>query len=100
MSTQTADSVLSQGSRDRERDQGEKVPTRPDMRALLRSSSTNDGDGLSSRSFIALLMTQFLGTVNDNMFRWFVVPLGKEVISPALALTLGAFCFFLPYLIL
>jgi len=53
--------------------------------------------GLSSPSFIGLLLTQFLGTLNDNMFRWFVVPLGKEVIDSALALSLGLVCFTLPY---
>jgi acyl-[acyl-carrier-protein]-phospholipid O-acyltransferase / long-chain-fatty-acid--[acyl-carrier-protein] ligase len=71
------------------------------MRANLRTSPMQDGDGLSSRSFVALLLTQFLGTVNDNMFRWFVIPLGKEVmLNPAQALALGAICFFLPYLVL
>ncbi|HEV8001870.1 MAG TPA: MFS transporter, partial [Planctomycetaceae bacterium] len=53
--------------------------------------------GLASPSFIGLLLTQFLGTLNDNMFRWFVVPLGKEVMDSALALSLGLVCFTLPY---
>src|ERR1700685_3898678 len=53
--------------------------------------------GLSSRSFLGLLLTQFLGVLNDNMFRWFAVPLGKEVMGPATALALGAICFFVPY---
>jgi acyl-[acyl-carrier-protein]-phospholipid O-acyltransferase/long-chain-fatty-acid--[acyl-carrier-protein] ligase len=43
------------------------------------------------------MLTQFFGTLNDNMFRWFVVPLGKELIDPAVALALGAICFILPY---
>ena len=55
-------------------------------------------DGLTSRSFVGLLLTQFFGVFNDNMFRWLAVPLGKEVINPSLALSLGAICFFLPYL--
>jgi acyl-[acyl-carrier-protein]-phospholipid O-acyltransferase / long-chain-fatty-acid--[acyl-carrier-protein] ligase len=56
--------------------------------------------GLASPSFIGLLLTQFLGTLNDNMFRWFVVPLGKEVMDPPLALSLGLVCFTLPYALL
>lgn len=61
-------------------------------------------DGLGSRSFIALLVTQFLGAMNDNMFRWLVVPIAKfkfaeQQIDPKLALSIGLFCFTLPYLL-
>ena len=38
-------------------------------------------DGLSSRSFLGLLVTQFLGAVNDNMFRWLVVPICKVILD-------------------
>ena len=58
---------------------------------------------LRSRSFTGLLITQFLGAVNDNMFRWLVVPIGKTIVSEgqeALALSAGLACFVLPYLIL
>ncbi|MBN1909672.1 MAG: hypothetical protein JW818_08035, partial [Pirellulales bacterium] len=34
--------------------------------------------GLMSRSFWGLLVTQFLGAANDNLFRWLVVPIGKD----------------------
>jgi acyl-[acyl-carrier-protein]-phospholipid O-acyltransferase/long-chain-fatty-acid--[acyl-carrier-protein] ligase len=67
------------------------------MHAISEPSLTSKRHGLSSRSFLGLLLTQFLGILNDNMFRWFAVPLGKEVLDPALALSLGAVCFFLPY---
>ena len=67
------------------------------MHLISRPSQSPTRDALSSRSFLGLLLTQFLGVFNDNMFRWFAVPLGKEVIDPALALSLGAVCFFLPY---
>ncbi len=59
--------------------------------------------GLGSRSFLALLVTQFLVSLNDNMFRWLVVPIGKELLSPAhaqRALSLGLACFVLPYILL
>lgn len=55
--------------------------------------------GLLSRSFIGVLLAQFLGSVNDNVFRWFIVFLGGDVIGDAKALSLGLFCFTLPYLI-
>ncbi|HUE17453.1 MAG TPA: acyl-[ACP]--phospholipid O-acyltransferase [Planctomycetaceae bacterium] len=70
------------------------------MHATSPPSLTPKRNGLSSSSFLGLLLTQFLGILNDNMFRWFAVPLGKEVIDPghpAVALSLGAICFFLPY---
>jgi acyl-[acyl-carrier-protein]-phospholipid O-acyltransferase/long-chain-fatty-acid--[acyl-carrier-protein] ligase len=67
------------------------------MAANSDSSQPRERAGLASASFIGLLLTQFLGTLNDNMFRWFVVPLGKDVIGSALALSLGLFCFTLPY---
>ncbi len=67
------------------------------MEANSELSQPRGRGGLASPSFIGLLLTQFLGTLNDNMFRWFVVPLGKDVIGSALALSLGLFCFTLPY---
>ena len=59
--------------------------------------------GLSSRSFLGLLATQFLVALNDNMFRWLVVPIGKEILGPehaGRALSLGLACFVVPYLLL
>ena len=59
--------------------------------------------GLRSRSFLGLLVTQFLGALNDNMFRWLVVPIGKDLVGPekaAMALSVGLACFVLPYLLL
>ncbi|MFQ5735097.1 MAG: MFS transporter, partial [Planctomycetaceae bacterium] len=55
---------------------------------------------LSSASFQGLLVTQFLGAMNDNMFRWLVVSIAgrSEVIGTA-ALPLGLACFTVPYLV-
>ncbi len=65
---------------------------------------TSEGhDGLRSRSFLGLLVTQFLGALNDNIFRWLIVPIGKDLVGPkhaALALSAGLACFVLPYVLL
>ncbi|MEX2119054.1 MAG: MFS transporter [Pirellulales bacterium] len=72
------------------------------------TDSKEDGQGgLLSRSFLGLLLTQLLGAMNDNMFRWLVVPIGKELLADpardgagaALALSIGLACFVLPYLL-
>lgn len=60
---------------------------------------TPNQQGLLSSSFIGVLVAQFLGSMNDNVFRWFIVFLGGKVIGDAKALSLGLFCFTLPYLI-
>ncbi len=59
-----------------------------------------DRRGLWSRSFIALLVTQFLVAFNDNMFRWLIVPIGKEYIEPAKALQWGGLAFLSPFVLL
>ena len=56
--------------------------------------------GLMSRSFLGLLGTQFLGALNDNMFRWLVVPIGMISLGEAQALLLGTVLFTAPYLVL
>jgi acyl-[acyl-carrier-protein]-phospholipid O-acyltransferase/long-chain-fatty-acid--[acyl-carrier-protein] ligase len=84
--------------------------------ALAESAPADDGrGGAFSLSFLALVATQFFVSLNDNMFRWLVVPIGKELIDKAwvdmpqviqdwmepesLALSLGLACFTLPFLI-
>ena len=72
--------------------------------------------GVFSPSFLALVATQFFVALNDNMFRWLVVPIGKELMGSSwngmpevvkgwmnpetLALSLGLACFTLPFLAL
>jgi len=68
-------------------------------------AATGPSGGLSSRSFLALLTTQFLGAVNDNMFRWLVVPIGKKILESgeqqvAVALSAGLACFVAPFVLL
>jgi len=59
---------------------------------------------LTSRSFLALVVTQALGTINDNMYRWLAVPIAEVLLGgeeqTQFALSAGLFCFTLPYLLL
>jgi acyl-[acyl-carrier-protein]-phospholipid O-acyltransferase/long-chain-fatty-acid--[acyl-carrier-protein] ligase len=80
-------------------------------------SSAEDGRGaVFSLGYLALVATQFFVSLNDNMFRWLVAPVGKELFRrnwhdmPAviqrwmnpdgLALSLGLASFTLPFLLL
>ena len=58
---------------------------------------------LWTRGFIALLITQFLVSMNDNLFRWLIVPIGKCSPGwhedPTRILTLGGVVFLVPFLI-
>ncbi|MBW3539997.1 MAG: MFS transporter, partial [Planctomycetes bacterium] len=68
---------------------------------MIDASGTRIDDrrgGLASASFVALLVTQFLGALNDNMFRWLVILVGSSKIGEATATSLGVACFTLPYL--
>lgn len=65
---------------------------------------TCDRQGLlATRSFSGLLVTQFLGALNDNMFRWLIVPIAKFRVGDemqAWAMSAGLACFVLPYIVL
>ena len=69
------------------------------MPTPLESASSPAGGGLLSRSFLALLVTQFLVALNDSMFRWLVVPIGKDLIGTDRALALGGALFLLPFVV-
>ena len=52
------------------------------MVELPEERATENGrGGVFSLSFLALVATQFFVSLNDNMFRWLVVPIGKELID-------------------
>src|SRR5690349_13142200 len=60
-------------------------------------------DRLMSTTFIGLLLTQFLGATNDNILRWLVIGVGKELVRPdqiSTVLALGSACLVFPYLLL
>lgn len=71
--------------------------------SVTESTSNPPGPGtLRSRSFVGLVLTQILGSFNDNMLRWLVVPIGQQIpgLGDAGSLGLGAICFTIPYLVL
>ncbi len=60
-------------------------------------------EGLLSRSYVGLLVTQFLGAMNDNIFRWFCVWIGKDLVSEQfedLAVSAGLALLVLPFIVL
>lgn len=56
-------------------------------------------EGIWSSSFIALLVVQFCTALNDNAFRWLVVPIAKPIVGDANALAIGLAGFTLPFLV-
>ncbi len=85
------------------------------MNELSDQQHENGRGGVLSLGFLALVATQFFVSLNDNMFRWIIVPIGKELLvdswdkMPAfvqrsmtpesLILSLGLACFTLPFLV-
>ncbi|MEO1999734.1 MAG: MFS transporter, partial [Planctomycetaceae bacterium] len=75
------------------------------MTPLTETSPSELRGGLTTRSFLGFLTTQFLGAVNDNMFRWLIVPIAKYQVEgrPNMApviLGVGLACFVAPYILL
>jgi acyl-[acyl-carrier-protein]-phospholipid O-acyltransferase/long-chain-fatty-acid--[acyl-carrier-protein] ligase len=68
------------------------------------SNPTREGrDDLWSRSLISLLCMQACTVVNDNVFRWLAVGIGKRFVEPkyeSAVLAAGALAFVVPYLLL
>lgn len=63
---------------------------------------TISNGGLGSPSFQGLLWTQWLTSINDNVFRWFVIGIGKDQVTPeniTFVLVLGSVLFTLPYVL-
>ncbi|MEL7499083.1 MAG: MFS transporter [Planctomycetota bacterium] len=64
--------------------------------------ATIESGGLGSPSFQGLLWTQWLTSINDNVFRWFVIGVGKDQFTPenmGTILVLGSAFFTIPYII-
>jgi 1-acyl-sn-glycerol-3-phosphate acyltransferase len=58
--------------------------------------------GLQSAAFQGLLWTQFFGAINDNVFRWFVIGIGKTQYMPenlGTLLVIGSSFFIVPYIV-
>ncbi len=78
----------------------EHVAREPEQAAR---SSLCPQQGLGSWSFFGLSSVQFLAVLNDNSYRWFVVPIGYQIIGPehkGFILTLGLAGFVVPYILL
>ena len=60
-------------------------------------------NSLWSPGFQGLLWTNFLTATNDNIFRWFLIGIGKHLVAPewsTLIVPLGLVAFVLPYMLL
>ena len=58
--------------------------------------------GIWSPSFQGLLWTQWLTSINDNVFRWFVIGVGKNQFAPedqGTLLIIGSSFFIIPYIL-
>ncbi|MEX2309008.1 MAG: acyl-[ACP]--phospholipid O-acyltransferase [Pirellulales bacterium] len=74
-----------------------------DLHMLDEAGEPVQRDRLMSLTFIGLLLTQFLGTTNDNILRWLVIGLGKHYVEKdqvSTVLAVGSGCLVLPYLLL
>ncbi len=78
-----------------------------DAARLAELDANEPGHGVASATYASLLITQMLGAINDNVFRWLAVGIGKDFVkrselpfvSDALVLSVGLGCFVLPYLL-
>ena len=52
-----------------------------------------------TRGFIALLVTQFTVAMNDNVFRWLIVPIAACYIAKKSVITLGAMALLVPFIL-
>ncbi len=71
--------------------------------ALPAAVEPSRATGVGSISFIALLLTQLLTAINDNVFRWLAIGIGKDYVEQSqvgVVLMAGTACFVLPYLAL
>jgi acyl-[acyl-carrier-protein]-phospholipid O-acyltransferase/long-chain-fatty-acid--[acyl-carrier-protein] ligase len=71
--------------------------------ALSSDSPTHSAGGsLAGGGFLGLLSTQFLTALNDNIFRWLVIGISKDIAPEQIdnVLMAGTAAFVLPYLAL
>ena len=76
---------------------------RPPHREGPSPSPPLGGRGLTSFSFLGLLVTQLLGATNDNILRWLVIGVGKQYVEQSQVgwiLSAGTMAFVLPYILL
>ncbi|GHV09475.1 hypothetical protein AGMMS50229_19730 [Campylobacterota bacterium] len=61
--------------------------------------SSNAQTSCWTMGFIALLITQFTVAMNDNVFRWLIIPIGKHLMDADTVRTLGGIFLLAPFLI-
>lgn len=69
---------------------------------VTKPSADSRTDTIGSMSFQSLLFTQLLTSINDNVFRWLVVGIGKDYVDQSQVgwvLAMGLGCFVLPYIV-
>jgi len=66
-----------------------------------QGTTGTDDERLWTSGFAGLLLTQWLTAINDNVFRWLAIDIGKDFLptNHSLALTLGSIGFVAPFLI-
>ena len=73
----------------------------PNVEAVNQDQTVGSGK-LMSPAFQGLLWTQWLTSINDNVFRWYVIGVGKDQFAPedqAFLLIVGSAFFIVPYII-
>lgn len=75
-----------------------------DSQTLETPSPSGGENKLWTRGFIALLATQFMVALNDNIFRWLIIPIGKWAIGwtdkADQIRMIGSLAFVLPFMVL
>lgn len=69
---------------------------------ITASDNTPETSNLWKPGFQGLLWTNWLTAINDNIFRWFVIGVGKTFVGPEYygqILMFGTVCFVLPYIL-
>lgn len=73
------------------------------MQTVRHKDGDAVGASLWTRGFIAFLVTQFLVALNDNIFRWLIIPIGKCAVGWSdkqdAIRAIGSLAFLIPFLI-
>ena len=80
-----------------------EIPAQPGSKIPAETTADSGDRDLMSTSFVGLLAMQLLTAMNDNIFRWLAIGIGKQFVQPhqiSYVLTAGTALFVLPYLLL
>ncbi len=72
-------------------------------RSLPAADHYDAAEGLAHRGFVGLVVLYFCTSLNDNAYRWLVIPIGYALLGPGyegLILSVGLACFVSPYILL